>query len=83
LASQFLLRLARQLGEFSPAGLSSVALELLTATPADALDARSALPPDTRRRALIAQVRAFIHEHLADRDLTPATIAATTWPTHA
>ncbi|GAA2278471.1 helix-turn-helix domain-containing protein [Nonomuraea roseoviolacea subsp. roseoviolacea] len=79
LASQFLLRLARHLEEFSPAEatrVSHLTLDVLTAALAGALDARSAVPPSSRQRALLAQIHAFVQAHLGDADLTPAAIAA-------
>ncbi|MFC5744748.1 helix-turn-helix domain-containing protein [Actinomadura rugatobispora] len=79
LSSQFLLQLARQMAELSPADtarLSTVALDVLTVALAGALDAHSALPLHTRRRALLAQIHAFIHDNLDDPHLTPGAIAA-------
>ncbi|NUW40196.1 helix-turn-helix domain-containing protein [Nonomuraea rhodomycinica] len=79
LASQFLLRLARHLEEFSPAEatrVSALTLDVLTAALAGALDARSAVPPSSRQRALLAQIHAFVEANLGDTDLTPAAIAA-------
>jgi AraC-like DNA-binding protein len=79
LSSQFMLQLARHMHELSPADtarLSGLTLDLLTTTLADAVDASRVVPPDTRRRALMARIHAFIREHLGDADLTPDTIAA-------
>lgn len=79
LSSQFLLQLARQMPEFSPADttrLATLTLDVLTTALADALDAPNTVPPHTRRRALMAQIHAFIREHLGDAHLTPGTIAA-------
>ncbi|WP_157246908.1 helix-turn-helix domain-containing protein [Nonomuraea typhae] len=79
LSSQFLLRLARHMHEFSAADtarLSSLTLDVLTVALAGELDARRALPPETRRRALIAEIHAFIQQNLGDGHLTPAAIAA-------
>lgn len=79
LASQFLLQLARHMDEFSPADtarLSILTLDLLTAALAGALDTESTVPPDTKRRALLAQIHAFIRANLGDAGLTPGTIAA-------
>ncbi|WP_344588384.1 helix-turn-helix domain-containing protein [Actinomadura vinacea] len=79
LSSQFLLQLARRMDEFSPteaARLSTLTLDVLTAALANALEAESAVPPHTRRRALLAQIHAFIRENLGDAHLTPGAIAA-------
>ena len=79
LSSQFMLQMARHLDELSPAEtarLSSLAIDVLTAALGNALDRQSAVPQPTRRRALTAQIRAFIQANLGDADLTPAAIAA-------
>lgn len=79
LSSQFMLQLAHRMDELTPAEtarLSILTLDVLTAALADALDAQAILPPDTRRRALMAQIHAFIGEYLGDADLTPDAIAA-------
>jgi AraC-like DNA-binding protein len=79
LSSQFMLQLARHLHEFSPSDASRLAtltLDVLTAALATALDAQHAVPPDTRRRALMARIHTFIRENLSDAHLTPDTIAA-------
>jgi AraC-like DNA-binding protein len=79
LASQFLLQLARHMHELDlsdTARLSTLTLDVLTAALAHELDAQRALPPPTRHRALLAQIHAFIHRNLGDRDLSPTSIAA-------
>jgi len=79
LSSQFLLHLARHLHEFSPADtvrLSTLTVDVLTAALAGELDAHSSVPPHTRRRALMAEIRAFIMRNLDDARLTPSAIAA-------
>ncbi|MEU8158748.1 helix-turn-helix domain-containing protein [Micromonospora parva] len=79
LSSQFLLQLARHMDELSPldaARLSTLTIDVLTAALANALDVQSAVPSHTRRRALIAQIHAFVRENLGDPRLTPAAIAA-------
>ena len=40
------------------------------------LDRAQAAPPETRQRALVLSVRAFIEQRLDDPGLSPATIAA-------
>ncbi|MEE1943294.1 helix-turn-helix domain-containing protein [Streptomyces sp. TRM 70361] len=79
LSSQFLLQLARRMAELTPsdtARLSTLALDVLTTALADALDTQGTVPPDTRRRALMARIHAFIRENLGDAHLTPDSIAA-------
>ncbi|XVQ15106.1 helix-turn-helix domain-containing protein [Spirillospora sp. CA-255316] len=79
LSSQFLLQLAQRIDEFSPseaARLSTLALDVLTAALASALEKESAVPPHARRRALLAQIHAFIQANLGDARLTPEAIAA-------
>jgi AraC-like DNA-binding protein len=79
LSSQFLLQLARQMDELSPADtarLATLTLDVLTAALANALDVQRVVPQQTRRRALMAQIYAFIGERLGDEHLTPDAIAA-------
>ncbi|MGC5014363.1 helix-turn-helix domain-containing protein [Streptosporangium sp. DT93] len=79
LASPFLLQLARRLEEFGPAEAmraSTLTLDVLTAALADALDAHDAVPAGNRRRALLAQIHAFVQANLGDAHLSPAAIAA-------
>jgi AraC-like DNA-binding protein len=79
LSSQFLLQLARRMGELSSsdtARLSTLTLDVLTAALADAMDTQSLVPQHTRRRALMAQIHAFIRENLGDARLSPDAIAA-------
>jgi AraC-like DNA-binding protein len=79
LSSQFLLQLARRMDEFSAseaARLSTLALDVLTAALAGALENAGAVPPHARRRALMAQIHAFIRANLGDAQLGPEAIAA-------
>ncbi|WP_103955655.1 helix-turn-helix domain-containing protein [Nonomuraea solani] len=79
LSSQFLLQLARRMHELTPsdtARLATLTIDVLGTALADALDAQNAVPPHTRRRALLAQVHAFIRDNLGDAHLTPGAIAA-------
>jgi AraC-like DNA-binding protein len=79
LLSRYLLQLAKNTGQYRPsdtARLGSVALDLITATFAHALDADDAVPIETRQRALLTRIHAFIDQHLADPALTPETVAA-------
>jgi AraC-like DNA-binding protein len=78
LSSQFLLQLARQMDQLTApdaARLSTLTLDVLTATLAGALDAQGTVPPETRRRALLAEIHAFIRANLGDPRLTPSAIA--------
>ncbi|MFG1914395.1 helix-turn-helix domain-containing protein [Micromonospora sp. NPDC048898] len=80
LSSQFLLQLARRMGELSPVDttrLSTLALDVLTVALADALETQAVVPRQSRRRALVAQIHAYVREHLGDANLTPESIAAT------
>jgi AraC-like DNA-binding protein len=79
LSSQFLLQLAWRMHELSPsdnARLSTLTLDVLTAALAHELDAQGAVPPHARRRALLAQIHAFIQQNLGDPELSPTSIAA-------
>ncbi|NGO12563.1 helix-turn-helix domain-containing protein [Streptomyces sp. HC44] len=79
LSSQFLLQLAQRMHELGPsdtARLSTLTLDVLTTALADALDTQHTVPAHTRRRALMAQIHAFIRDNLGDPHLTPDAIAA-------
>ncbi|MFI9322012.1 helix-turn-helix domain-containing protein [Kitasatospora aureofaciens] len=79
LLSEFLLGLDRQaaaLGPAEAARLGAVVLDLVAAWLARELDAEGAVPDDTRQRALVEGVRAFVRRNLHDPELSPATIAA-------
>ncbi|MEV5984004.1 helix-turn-helix domain-containing protein [Streptomyces sp. NPDC052051] len=76
---QFLTRLASDPGEYQPSDrprLAAAATPLVAVLFAHLLEAGRCLPPETRRRALTWRIQAFIHQHLHDPCLTPATIAA-------
>jgi AraC-like DNA-binding protein len=51
-------------------------LDLLAVALAARLDRAEELPPESRQRALVLRIRAFIEENLGDPDLTPRTVAA-------
>ncbi|MYR59572.1 helix-turn-helix domain-containing protein [Streptomyces sp. SID625] len=75
----FLLTLDRQLPALRPAEatrLGAVAVDLLSACLARELDAEDALPEETRHRAMLHDVRAFVRRHLHDPGLTPSKVAA-------
>jgi AraC-like DNA-binding protein len=79
LTSAFLLQLARNIDHYSPAEaarLSTAALEVLATRLAHELDLRGWGTPEARRHALLVTVQGFIHQHLGDPELSPATIAA-------
>jgi AraC-like DNA-binding protein len=79
LTSLFLSQLAQNVDHYSPAEaarLSTAALEVLATRLAHELDAQDWGTPETRRHALLTTVQAFIQQHLGDRELTPAAIAA-------
>jgi AraC-like DNA-binding protein len=79
LTSQFLLQLVRNIDHYSPAEaarLSTAALEILGTRLAHELDEQQWQSPEARRHALLTTVQAFINQHLADRQLSPGTIAA-------
>ncbi|MFI9844537.1 helix-turn-helix domain-containing protein [Nonomuraea sp. NPDC051941] len=79
LSSQFLLQLARHMPDLSPAEtsrLSTLTLDVLTLVLANVLDAENGVPPHNRRRAMMAQIHAFIRDHLGDPHLNPDAIAA-------
>ena len=51
-------------------------LDLLAVALGSRLDRAEELPPETRQRALVLRIRAFIEEHLGDPELTPGMVAA-------
>jgi AraC-like DNA-binding protein len=56
--------------------LGTTVLDLVTAALAAQLDRAQQIPPDSRRRALLLRVLAFIEQQLADPRLSPTGIAA-------
>ena len=56
--------------------LGSTVLDLLATTLLTRLDRGREVPPDSRRRALLHSVHAYVDEHLADPALSPRSIAA-------
>jgi AraC-like DNA-binding protein len=79
LLSRHLIELTRQASHYRPADtarLSTITMDLLTALCAHHLEADACLPPETRRRALQAQIHEFIQQHLGDPALCPNAIAA-------
>jgi AraC-like DNA-binding protein len=79
LTAQFLLQLARNIDQVSPAEaarLSTAALEVLATRLARELDTRGWVSPESRRHAQLTTVQGFIQQHLGDPRLTPAAVAA-------
>jgi AraC-like DNA-binding protein len=75
--------LARQLPELlddcgaaEQARLGTAVVDLVTAALAARLDRAQEVPPDSRQRALLLRVLAFIEERLGDPGLSPAGVAA-------
>ncbi|MFC5890355.1 helix-turn-helix domain-containing protein [Kitasatospora aburaviensis] len=56
--------------------IGTIAVDLAATFLAGHLDAATTLPGETRRRALLARIRAFIEANLGDPRLTPAAIAS-------
>jgi AraC-like DNA-binding protein len=79
LVSMLARRLPQHLDDSDGAGgarVSAAVLDLLAAAVAVRLDSVERLPVESRQRALLVKVRAFIDAHLHDPDLTPQSIAA-------
>jgi AraC-like DNA-binding protein len=79
LAARLLVQLATGMDHYTPAEasrLSTAALEVLAVRLAHALDSGQSVPPETRRRALLTSIHAFIQRHIGDPELSPEMIAA-------
>ena len=79
IVSSIARRLPAQLdvcGAGDGARLGTAVADMLTATLAARLDRRRQVPAESRRRALLLQVHAFIEERLGDPELSPGTVAA-------
>ncbi|WP_225802661.1 AraC family transcriptional regulator [Streptomyces sp. NK15101] len=79
LLADFLIGIGRQADTLRPADaprLGTVTLDLVSSFFAQALDAETGLPPETRHEVLGRRIRAFIRQHLSDPELTPAAVAA-------
>lgn len=71
--------LVRHLGAYGSARderIGEAFLDLLALAVATRVDRVAAVPAESRQQAMKARVRAFIEDHLADPDLSPAMIAA-------
>ncbi|SFK98457.1 helix-turn-helix domain-containing protein [Streptomyces pini] len=79
LLAQFLTTVAADSARYRPSDgprLAAVAVDLLSALFAHALESDHALPPEDQRRALLLRVQAHIRRHLHDPHLSPPAIAA-------
>lgn len=79
LLAQFLTRLAEDSGSYRAADaprLGTVLLDLLSALVAHHLDDTAVVPQESRERALILQIKAFVYRHLGDSRLCADSIAA-------
>ncbi|MEU6026464.1 AraC family transcriptional regulator [Streptomyces tauricus] len=79
LLAQFLVQLAADTNPYRPSDaprLGTVVADLVTAVFAHAVDEDVRVPPETHDRTLFLRVKAYVHRHLADPELTPAQIAA-------
>jgi AraC-like DNA-binding protein len=79
LVSSLVSRMARDIDAYDGAKgarFGAALLGLIIATLASRVDRETALPIETRERALLVRVGAFIEERLGDPDLSPPMIAA-------
>lgn len=78
LAAQLLVQLAAGMDHYTAAEasrLSTAAMEVLAVRLAHALDSDRSVPPETRRRALLTSIHAFIQRRMGDPELSPEMIA--------
>jgi AraC-like DNA-binding protein len=76
LVSSLALQLPGHLDSGAGVRLGTAMLDLLTVVLAGRLGVSGAVPPASRRRALVVQIHAFIESHLGDPELSPRSIAA-------
>ncbi|MGN9810148.1 helix-turn-helix domain-containing protein [Micromonospora sp. BQ11] len=79
LLAQFLRQIALHPEQYTAADggrLSTIALDLISATLAQQVDAEDKLPTETRQHALRLQIDAFIDRHLGDPGLDPQAVAS-------
>jgi AraC-binding-like domain len=79
LVSSLARQLVRRLDDWAVADgarLGTAVLDLLTVALAARLDRAAQVPPETRQRALLHRIHAFIEARLGDPELKPGTIAA-------
>jgi AraC-like DNA-binding protein len=58
------------------ARIGTAVLDLLAVAVAAGLDEPAVVPAESRRRALLTRIHAYVEVHLPDEDLTPSTVAA-------
>jgi AraC-like DNA-binding protein len=68
-------QIPRHLDGTGGARLGSALLDLLAVAVGTELDRCGAVPPESHRGALLVRIHSFIERHIADPDLTPASIA--------
>ena len=76
LASPLLRRVVLDLETYRPASaarLCTVMMDLVTAAVAERAGQADALPIESRERALLLRIHAFIEQHLGETDLSPAS----------
>ena len=79
LVSSLVMGLTRNLDAYESARDGRIAtafIDLLSLAVASSLDRVSGVPPESRERAMMLRVQAFIDQHLGDPDLSPSMIAA-------
>lgn len=79
LLTEFLGRLAAESQSYRPQDtvrLGAVVLDLTTAVLAHRMEAADAVPPESRQRALLVSINAFIERRLGTVQLSPALVAA-------
>jgi AraC-like DNA-binding protein len=76
LVSALARQLPRHLDEIGGRRLGGALLDLLAAAIEAQLDHRSRIAPESRQRALLMRIHAFVEARLGDPDLTPASVAA-------
>jgi AraC-like DNA-binding protein len=78
LAYPLLHRLSRDSRSYSPASaarLSTVMTDVISTALADHASQSAVVPPGSRDRSALVRVTGYIERHLAEPDLTPATVA--------
>jgi AraC-like DNA-binding protein len=78
LISSLARQLSKHLDDVAPDGarLGTAVLDLITVALAARLDRGAQVPHDTRQRALLRRIHAYIEARLGDPDLSPGEIAA-------
>jgi AraC-like DNA-binding protein len=79
LAAPLLRQVALDMDTYQPASsarLSTVVMTLLSTAIAEHVGRAGALPPESRERALVLRIHAFIEQNLGEAGLAPGTVAA-------